>query len=238
MASLTLDRVSVSYPNAPDVLNGVTLDVDDGELVVLLGASGCGKTTTLRTVVGLVAPSSGDVQIDGVSMVATRPEDRGAVMVFQQHLLFPFRSVGDNVGYGLKVRKVPRSEREERVAAALAAVQLDGYAGRWPDELSGGERQRVALARALVVNPTMMLLDEPLSNLDQELRSELGGVIKSLQANHGITTLMVTHDRSEARRMADRVAVMIDGSIRQVGEPAEVADNPLDADVARYFGAA
>jgi ABC-type sugar transport system ATPase subunit len=236
MASLSLDDICFSYPTEPNVLSNLRLEVTDGELLVLLGASGCGKTTTLRVIAGLAQPMSGDVRFGNSSVLAKPPERRGAVMVFQQHLLFPFRTVAENVAYGLKVRKVPKAERRSRVERALAAVHLNGMSERWPDELSGGQRQRVALARALIVEPELLLLDEPLSNVDRDLRAELGETIREVQRQLGITTVMVTHDQVEARTMADRVAVMVGGAVRQIGTPSEVASSPIDADVARAFG--
>lgn len=202
----------------------------------MLGPSGCGKTTALRLVAGLVEPSAGDVLFDGVSVLETPPEHRGTAMVFQEHALFPFRTVAENIGFGLRVRKVPKSERPARIETALEAVQLGGFGPRWPDELSGGQHQRVALARALAVRPRLLLLDEPLSNLDPNLREDLRDTICTLQRSAAITTLMVTHDRAEARATADRVAIMIGGRIRQVGPPADVFEQPIDAAVATFLG--
>ena len=214
----------------------VSLDVADSELLVLLGPSGSGKTTILRLIAGLTTPDAGDIAFDGKSILDVRPEDRRAVMVFQNHELFPFRTVGENVGYGLKLRRVPKAERSALVAEALASVRLAGFEDRWPDELSGGQAQRVALARALVVKPRILLLDEPLTSLDQELRGDLRDTICNLQRSAGITTVMVTHDQEEARVMGDRLAIMIDGRIRQVGPPDEVRGHPADGDVAQFLG--
>lgn len=157
-------------------------------------------------------------------------------MVFQEHALFPYRTVGENIEYGLKINKVGKAERAERVDAALAAVRLQGFNQRWPDELSGGQRQRVALARAIVVEPRVLLLDEPLSSIDPELRAELQTTICDVQRTSGITTVIVTHDRDEARTMADEMAVLIEGRVRQCGEPNAVFANPADPDVARFLG--
>ncbi len=169
-------------------------------------------------------------------MLDVRPERRRAVMVFQNHALFPYRTVGENVAYGLKIAKIPRAERVERVAAALRSVRLDGFADRWPDDLSGGQQQRVALARSLVVEPDVLLLDEPLSSLDRELRLEVRETITAVQAESGVTTVMVTHDQDEAREVADRIAVMLDGRLQQVGRPDEVFSNPATGEVARFLG--
>lgn len=237
MTSLSLRGVTVVYPSGVRALDGVDLDVDDGELLALLGPSGGGKTTSLRVIAGLTPPSAGRVFFDGEAVATVPPERRGAAMVFQRHGLFPFRTVGENVAFGLKARKVAKAEVAERVAGALAAVQLDGFVDRWPDELSGGQHQRVALARALVVRPRVLLLDEPLSNLEPGLRAELQRVILKLQRDVGITTVLVTHDHTEAFAVADRVAVLMAGRIRQCGPPESVRAAPADADVARFLGA-
>lgn len=233
MTHLELREVVKSFA-AATVAGSFT--VPSGDRLVLLGSSGCGKTTMLRLIAGLIEPDRGDILFDGASVLAVRPEQRGAVMAFQEHALFPFRTVGDNVGYGLRLRRVAKAERRERVAEALASVRLDGFEDRWPDELSGGQRQRVALARAIVVKPKLLLLDEPLSSLDRELRLELRSTICELQQATGITTVIVTHDQDEARAMADHVAIMIDGAVRQTGPADEVFPNPADADVAGFLG--
>lgn len=238
MTTLALDRLTMRYASASAGLavDEVTLEVSSGEFVVLVGPSGCGKTTTLRLIAGLLSPTAGDIRIDGESVIGTPPERRGAALVAQEHSLFPFRTVGENVGYGLAIRKVAKRERAERVAAALASVRLDGFENRWPAELSGGQRQRVALARALVIRPRLLLLDEPLSSLDNDLRAELQTMLAELHRASGLTTVMVTHDQREAMALADTVAVMIDGAIRQIGSPAAVSSSPVDAHVARLFG--
>ncbi|MFQ5855003.1 MAG: ABC transporter ATP-binding protein [Anaerolineae bacterium] len=239
MTSLILDGVTKDFASPSgtvQVLRGLSLAVQSGELLALLGPSGCGKTTTLRLIAGLLQPTSGDIGFDGRSVLRLPPEKRGAVMVFQQHLLFPFMSVVGNVAFGLKMRRVAREEIRRRVAEALEMVKLAGFEDRWPDELSGGQRQRVALARALVVRPRLLLLDEPLSNLDPELREELRAEIVDLQQHVGITTVFVTHDQSEAVTVADRIALMLDGTIAQVGAPRDFYERPADARVARFFG--
>ena len=236
MTALTLRDVDYSFGADGRTLCDLNLVVGAGELLVLLGPSGSGKTTTLRIIAGLLQPGAGDVLFDGRSMLGTPPEHRRAAMVFQQHALFPFRTVGENIAFGLRSRKVPKAERPGRIEAALDAAQLAGFAERWPDELSGGQRQRVALARALVVEPRLLLLDEPLSNLDPNLRHDLRNTICRLQRTAAITTVMVTHDRAEAQAMADRVAVMIDGRICQIGPASEVFQQPVDAKVADFIG--
>lgn len=237
MTTLTLRNLTKVYGEGETAVSDLTLTIQPGDLMALVGPSGCGKTTTLRMIAGLLRPMSGDVLFDGESMLATPPEKRGAVMVFQDHALFPFMTVGDNVAYGLKMRKVGRVEMRERVAAALTAVQLPNFQDRWPHQLSGGQRQRVALARALVIRPRLLLLDEPLSNLDRSLRAELRHMIRTLQKESGITTLFVTHDQTEAVEVADCMAVMINGRIRQVGPPRAFYENPVDSQIARFFGA-
>jgi ABC-type Fe3+/spermidine/putrescine transport system ATPase subunit len=212
------------------------MDVADGEMLVLLGPSGSGKTTTLRLIAGLLNPTAGDLLFDGRSVLHTPPEKREAVMVFQEHMLFPFMSVGDNVAFGLKIKKQPKKAIREAVALALEAVQLSGFEGRWPDELSGGQRQRVALARALAVKPRLLLLDEPLSNLEPGLREELREMIRTLQREVGITTLFVTHDQMEAVAIADRIALLFDGHLHQIGRPRDFYEQPANEQVARFFG--
>lgn len=216
----------------------VTLQVGSGRQLALLGPSGCGKTTVLRMIAGLVGLDSGDVLFDGRSMARVPPEARNAAMVFQEHALFPFRTVTENIEYGLRVRKVPTAQRSEKVRRAIAAVQLEGLEARWPSELSGGQRQRVALARAIVVEPDVLLLDEPLSSLDPQLREDLQATVCTVQRELSITSVFVTHDRDEACTVADDLAVMLDGQIRQVGVPDEVFAHPVDADVAEFLGTA
>ncbi|MCI0394547.1 MAG: ABC transporter ATP-binding protein [Chloroflexi bacterium] len=236
MTTVVLDGLTKEYTPGVAAVADLRLAVEAGELLVLLGPSGCGKTTTLRLVAGLLRPTRGDLLFDGRSMLATPPEKRGAVMVFQQHTLFPFMSVGDNVAFGLRLKGLSRAEVQAGVAGALAAVQLAGFESRWPDQLSGGQRQRVALARALAVRPKVLLLDEPLSNLEPGLREEVREMIRRLQREAGITTLFVTHDQAEAVAVADRIALLIGGRLRQVGRPRSFYERPADAEVARFFG--
>ena len=187
-------------------------------------------------IAGLVQPDSGSVAFDGEPMESVLPEHREAAMVFQDHALFPFHTVTENVEYGLKVRKVDSAERARRAKDALAAVHLDGFEDRWPSDLSGGERQRVALARAIVVEPRVLLLDEPLSSLDPVLRLELQRLICDVQRKFEITSIFVTHDRDEARAVADEVAVVLDGTVEQTGAPNEVFENPNSERVAAFLG--
>ena len=222
MSSLALSDISVRYSSSAVALDDVNLEIGDGERLALVGPSGSGKTTVLRVIAGLVAPTAGDVRFDGRSMNSVPPEKRGAVMVFQNHALLPYRSVSENVAFGLAIRKVGAADRQERVARALALVQLTGLEDRWPNELSGGQYQRVALARALVVEPKVLLLDEPLSSLDRSLRDELAEVIDEAQRRLAITTVMVTHDEYEARLLGDRVAVLAAGRLERIGSPEEI----------------
>ncbi len=236
MIPVRLDRISKSYgANAP-VVHDVDVTIGAGEFFTLLGPSGCGKSTTLRMIAGFVAPSSGRILFDGRDMTAVPPNKRGTGMVFQNYALFPHYDVAQNVAYGLVSRKVAKDERRKRVAAALDAVGLDGYADRRIDQLSGGQQQRVALARALVINPAVLLLDEPLSNLDAKLREEMRTEIRRAQKAAGITSVYVTHDQNEAMAMSDRVAVFDAGKLHQIGTPREVYHRPASAFVARFIG--
>ena len=215
---------------------GVDLDVRDGEFFSMLGPSGSGKTTTLRMIAGFEAPTSGRILLHGRDVTNVPPFDRDVNTVFQDYALFPHMSVGDNVGYGLMVRKVGRIERRERVADALRMVRLDGYEARRPTQLSGGQRQRVALARALVNRPRVLLLDEPLGALDLKLREEMQIELKAIQQQVGITFIYVTHDQEEALTMSDRLAVFDAGRIVQLGTPADVYERPATRFVAGFVG--
>ncbi len=236
MTGLVLETLQKRYGGTLAVAN-VDLQVAEGELVALLGPSGCGKTTTLRMVAGFVAPSAGRVLIGGADVTPMPPYARDTGMVFQGYALFPHMTVAENTSFGLEMRKVSRTDRERRVAEALHLVRLDQLADRRPAQLSGGQQQRVALARALVVNPAVFLLDEPLSNLDAALRTEMRAEIRGLQRRLGLTTLFVTHDQEEALTIADRLVVMEHGRVRQVGAPRQVYERPADLFVARFLGA-
>ena len=241
MAEVTLSGITKRYGDAVAV-HGVDLQVADGEFVTLLGPSGCGKTTTLHMVAGLLAPTAGVITIgghtvaDGARGVFVPPNKRNLGMVFQSYALWPHMTLRDNVGYPLKLRRVPAKERARRVANALGLVALDGLAGRYPHELSGGQQQRGALARALVGTPDILLLDEPLSNLDAKLREELRAEIHRVQREVGTTVLFVTHDQDEAMALSDRVAVMRAGAIEQVGTPRVIYEQPATAFVAAFVG--
>ncbi|MFD1880195.1 ABC transporter ATP-binding protein [Paracoccus pacificus] len=221
---------------ATEVIPGIDLDVDQGEMIALLGPSGCGKTTTLRMIAGLIAPSGGQIVVDGQD-ITTRPvHDRDMGMVFQSYALFPHMTVAENVAFGLEMRHMGREDIRARVAAALDMVQMGHLAERRPRELSGGQQQRVALARALVIQPSILLLDEPLSNLDAKLRDEMREQIRSLQQQIGITALFVTHDQVEALSMCDRIVVLNKGRIEQVGTPGEIYEHPATPFVADFVG--
>jgi len=237
MSDVALRGLSKVWPGESDsALAALTLDIPRGSLTALLGPSGCGKTTAMRMIAGLLVPTAGDILFDGRSVLRQRPEDRGAVMVFQNHLLFPTMNVAENVGFGLRMRGVPKARIAEKVAEMLALVRLPDLGARRPQELSGGQQQRVALARALVVQPKVLLLDEPLSNLDAHLRIEMRDLIRQIQRDTGITTIFVTHDQEEAAVLADRIALLLDGHLRQHGQPADFYARPADLEVARFFG--
>ena len=236
MTSVSLHNLTKTFTPGSPVLHDVSLTVGTGELMVLLGPSGSGKTTILRAIAGLVRPSNGDIRFDGRTVLNVPPEKRGAVMVFQEHALFPFMDVGANVAFGLKMRRINGSTIRGKVAKALAAVQLAGYENRMPDELSGGQRQRVALARALVIEPRVLLLDEPLSSLEPNLREDLRSTIRTLQQQAGITMIFVTHDQTDAVAVADRICLLMQGAVRQIGDPRSFFERPVDSDVARFFG--
>ena len=214
----------------------VNLEVESGELFTLLGPSGCGKTTTLRIIAGFEAPEEGRVYFDDEDVTFKKPYERNTAMVFQNYALWPHMTVYDNIAYGLRLRKVPEEEVRKRVKQVLELVRLEGLERRYPLQLSGGQQQRVALARALVVEPRVLLLDEPLSNLDAKLRIEMREEIKRIQKRLGITTIYVTHDQLEAMSLSDRIAVMKDGRILQVGTPKEVYFHPRTVFVAGFIG--
>jgi putative spermidine/putrescine transport system ATP-binding protein len=215
---------------------GIDLDVASGEFFTMLGPSGSGKTTTLRMIAGFERPDAGTIRLGGRDVTRVAPYDRDVNTVFQDYALFPHMTVGENVGYGLKVKRTPRAERARRVGEVLEMVRLQGYAGRKPAQLSGGQRQRVALARAIVNRPQVLLLDEPLGALDLKLRQDMQVFLKQLQTELGITFVYVTHDQEEALTMSDRLAVFNDGRIEQVGAPAEVYERPLTEFVAGFVG--
>lgn len=221
--------------NETIAVHKLNLTVETGELVAFLGPSGCGKTTTLRMITGLLLPSSGDVLFDNKSMLTVPTEKRGAVMVFQKHLLFPTMNVAQNVGFGLKMQGIEAKEIDRRVSEMLELVRLPGFEKRRPHELSGGQQQRVALARALIVRPKVLLLDEPLANLDANLRLEMRELIRSIQKELKTTTIFVTHDQEEAVMLADRIALMFDGVLHQYDSPQIFYERPSSARVAAFF---
>ncbi|HKL11156.1 MAG TPA: ABC transporter ATP-binding protein [Clostridia bacterium] len=235
MNMVTIKAIGKSYDNK-QVLRDINLSIREGEFFTLLGPSGCGKTTLLRIVAGFVYPDSGRVIFKDQDITELAAENRNVGMVFQNYALFPFMNVYENVAYGLKVSKVKKNEIEKRVKSYLKLVKLEGYEDRNVSELSGGEQQRVALARALVVEPRVLLLDEPLSNLDARLRDKMRMELKEIQRKLGITCIFVTHDQKEALTMSDRIAVFDGGQCIQVGTPKEIYSNPVDTFVATFIG--
>ncbi|OJF91651.1 ABC transporter ATP-binding protein [Pararhizobium antarcticum] len=221
---------------AVTAVHRMDLSIEEGSFVTLLGPSGCGKTTTLRMIAGLLDPSEGDITIKGKSVTRTPIHKRNLGIVFQNYALFPHKTIYDNVAFGLKYRKQSQSEIDAKVRQALDLVQLPDLSHRYPRELSGGQQQRIALARAIVIEPDVLLLDEPLSALDANLREDMRVELKRIQAQVGITTIFVTHDQSEALAMSDRIVVMSKGHIEQIGAPEDVYVNPASAFVARFLG--
>jgi putative spermidine/putrescine transport system ATP-binding protein len=232
---LSLEGIGMSFGSV-DVIASLDLSVRKGEMVAFLGPSGCGKTTTLRIIAGLITPTRGHIRVGGRDITPVPIHDRDMGMVFQSYALFPHMDVLRNVQFGLKMRNLPAADVERRARAALETVQLGHLAARRPRELSGGQQQRVALARALVIEPSILLLDEPLSNLDAKLRDEMRIQIRALQEASGITTVFVTHDQVEALSMCDRVVVMRNGRIEQFGTPTEIYERPATAFVASFVG--
>jgi putative spermidine/putrescine transport system ATP-binding protein len=232
---LKLEGVSRSFGTL-NALRGVDLSIRRGEFVALLGPSGCGKSTTLNCVAGLLAITGGQILLDGKRIDRLRPEERGFGMVFQSYALFPHLTVRQNIGFGLKMRGVAKAELARRVDEAVKLVRLQGQEGKLPGQLSGGQQQRVAIARAVVIEPPLVLMDEPLSNLDAKLRLEMRAEIRRIHNELGTTTIYVTHDQDEALSMADRIVVLRDGVVRQVGPPQEVYEAPADLDTAEFMG--
>ena len=237
MATISYINATCVYPgaSAPSV-DDLNLEVEDGEFMVLVGPSGSGKSTALRMLAGLEPVSSGEIRIDGTDVSDRAPKDRNIAMVFQNYALYPHMSVADNMGFALKLGRVPKPERELKIREAAALLDLEPYLDRKPKALSGGQRQRVALARAIVNEPPVLLLDEPLGALDLKLRQEMQVFLKALQRELGITFVYVTHDQEEALTMSDRLAVFNEGGIEQVGTPAEVYEHPRTEFVAGFVG--
>ena len=237
MTHVSIKNLTKVYPGLTvPSLDNLSLEINSGSLTALLGPSGCGKTTTMKMIAGLLDQTSGDVTFDGTSILQEKPENRGVVMVFQNHLLFPYMNVQDNIGFGLKMRNVNKDEIFNRVIKMLDLVKLPNMENRMPKELSGGQQQRVALARALIVQPRVLLLDEPLSNLDAHLRFEMRDLIRNLQQSMGITTIFVTHDQEEAVVLADQVALILDGKLKQYAQPDVFYKKPIDVVTAKFFG--
>jgi ABC-type Fe3+/spermidine/putrescine transport system ATPase subunit len=237
MSSVTLQRLSHNYSGSPlPAVDGIDFSIQKGELVSLLGPSGCGKTTTLKLIAGLLKPTTGEIYFDDFKVTDVKPEHREAVMVFQNYLLFPYMSIEENVGFGLRMRRLNRREIAGRVGRMLKLMGLENLKDRKPSQLSGGQQQRAALARALVLQPKVLLLDEPLSNLDAHLRDEMRELILSIQRSLGVTTIFVTHDQEEAVLLADRIALMFDGKIQQIGESKLFYEKPASRRIASFFG--
>ncbi len=237
MAGVTLQNVTKHYGMSVAV-SDVSLAIAPGEFAVFLGPSGCGKTTTLRMIAGFVAPTSGSIRLGERDVTVAPPYKRNTGLVFQNYALFPHMTVAANVAFGLEMRKCAKSDIARRVTAALARVRLEALAERMPQQLSGGQQQRVALARALVIEPDVLLLDEPLSNLDTRLRIEMREEIRALQQSLKLTTILVTHDQEEAMAVGDRLVVMNHGRVEQIGTPSDVFENPRSRFVAEFTGVA
>jgi iron(III) transport system ATP-binding protein len=239
MATMKLMNLSKQFGNSVAV-NHVNLDIADGELIALLGPSGCGKTTTLRMLAGFIAPDAGQILVDDRVISSPKrsipPEKRNMSMIFQSYAIWPHKTVFENVAFGLQLRCVEKRELQFRVQQALEITHLDRLADRYPSQLSGGQQQRVALARAIVIEPQILLLDEPLSNLDASLREEMRSEIRRIHNEIGLTTVYVTHDQAEALVLADRIVVMAEGDIQQVGTPEEIYEHPETQFVAQFMG--
>ena len=231
---LEINNLAVKINNTK-ILDAVSLDINEREFLVLLGPSGCGKSTLLKAIAGINPVESGTILLDGTVLNDVPAHKRGAVIVFQDIRLFPHMSVAENVSYALRFTGVKKNDRRKRAGELLSAVQLEGFEDRMPSTLSGGQMQRVALARALAAEPKLMLLDEPFSSLDENLRDDMRKLVKRLHSEFGMTTVMVTHDREEAFAMADRLSIMFDGKIVQTGIPEDILADPADERVRRYF---
>ncbi|WP_064708869.1 ABC transporter ATP-binding protein [Rhizobium bangladeshense] len=234
-AYLQLDKLTLSYGDTVAVRD-LDLSIGKGELVALLGPSGCGKTTTMRAIAGLLPPASGRIGLDGADITRVSANKRAVGLVFQSYALFPHLTVYENVAFGLRLKSISGTDLDARVGAGLKSVGLSTFAGRKPAELSGGQQQRVALARSMVMEPKVLLLDEPLSNLDARLRLEMRAELQRVQKESGVTMIFVTHDQVEALALADRIVVMVNGGIEQIGTPEEIYNSPVSAFVADFVG--
>lgn len=235
MSSIELKNITKEFDNKK-ILDDISLVIEDGEMISLLGPSGCGKTTTLKIITGLLMPDEGDIIFSNKSVKDVPVEKREAVIVFQDYLLFPHLNVEENIGFGLKMAKVNKENRRKKVQEMIDLVQLQGQEKKYPKELSGGQKQRVALARALAIEPKVLLLDEPFSNLDMRLRETMREFILEIQKKLKITTILVTHDKEEALMTSQKIAVMLDGKIIQYGTPFELYEKPANPKVADFFG--
>ena len=234
---LRIDNLKVNLQKE-EILHGINLKIEDGSFVSLLGASGCGKTTLLKSIAGLLETASGDILMNGESIVKLPPEKRGTIIVFQDLRLFPHMTVEENICFPMELQKVPKEKQKETVAKLLESVHLAGYEKRKIRRLSGGQRQRVALARALAANPKVLLLDEPFSGLDEQLRLEMGELVKRLHKEWNITTVLVTHDKKEALQLSDKIALMSGGNVLQFDVPENIVSHPASKEVEEYFGKA
>ncbi|MBX4904361.1 ABC transporter ATP-binding protein [Rhizobium bangladeshense] len=234
-AYLQLDKLTLSYGDTVAVRD-LDLSIGKGELIALLGPSGCGKTTTMRAIAGLLTPASGRIGLDGADITRVSANKRAVGLVFQSYALFPHLTVYENVAFGLRLKGISGTDLDARVGAGLKSVGLTTFAGRRPAELSGGQQQRVALARSMVMQPKVLLLDEPLSNLDARLRLEMRAELQRVQKESGVTMIFVTHDQVEALALADRIVVMLNGGIEQIGTPEEIYNSPVSAFVADFVG--
>ena len=237
MSDLKISNLNKSFPGMDrPAVNNVSLDIKTGGLIAFLGPSGCGKTTILKMITGLLPPDSGDIILDNTSLLPIATENRGVVMVFQDYLLFPYMNVNENVGFALKMKGVDKKKIDEKVKEMLELVKLPDIGNRKPKQLSGGQQQRVALARALISKPKLLLLDEPLSNLDAHLRDEMRELIVTIQQKLNVTTVFVTHDQEEAVLLADKIALIFDGELQSYASPKEYYEFPINEGVARFFG--
>lgn len=235
MSSVKIVNLTKSFNNI-EILKNINIDINQGEFVTLLGKSGCGKSTTLKLIAGLVNPDSGDILFDEKSVLNTKTQNREAVIVFQDYSLFPHMNVFENIEFGLKIKKINKNTRKNKVKELLNLVKLEGFEKKYSSQLSGGQKQRVAIARTLAVNPKILLLDEPFSSLDINLRSEMREFVLNLQKSLNITTILVTHDKEEALMMSDKIAVMINGEIAQFDTPKNLYEKPISKEVANIFG--